>query len=77
MKMLATYLCRHVTVNLEEVTEGFFGDKVGVPLVQGDIVRITLLSHLGQAEIAIEGKEQCVFMSVNESGSERFTPTTK
>lgn len=64
-------------MNLEEVTEGLFGDKVGIPLVQGDVVRITFLSHLGQAEIAIKGKKQCIFVPVNERGKNEFTSMMK
>lgn len=42
-------------MNLEIVLEGLMLNKVSISLVQGDIIRISILRHLGQAEVAVKG----------------------
>lgn len=39
---------------IEVVTEDILVHKIGIPLIQGDVVRITVLDKLGQPIIPIE-----------------------
>ncbi len=42
--------------------------KIGVSLVQGNIIRVTLLSELIEPVVPIKGKEKGVFVPASELG---------
>jgi hypothetical protein len=51
---------------LKETAEEFIIDKIGVPFVQRDVVRIAMFDELGQSVVPIKGQKPRVFVPVNE-----------
>lgn len=56
---------------LKEVTEEILIHKIGVPLIQGGIIRITVLDKLRQPIVPIKREKPRVFVSVDKSVKKR------
>lgn len=50
----------------EEVIKLRLVDKISIPLIQGCITGIRGLGKLAQSVVTVEGKEQCIDVSVTE-----------
>lgn len=58
---------------IKVVTERLLIHKVSIPFVQRDVVRITVLVHLGQPVVTVDRDEPCVFVPISKRDNVQMT----